>query len=152
MAKKYPVRLTAEQRQTLRGLFSRGTASARTLTHAHILLKVDEAEGGPAWAHAKIREAFEVSEPLICRVKQRFVEGGLDAALHRKEQTHRKARKLDGSQEAQLIALACQAAPAGRERWSLRLLAEQMIELGIVEAISHETVRQALKRGRSSPG
>ncbi len=147
MPQKYRVLLTPEDRQQLQELTSRGRAAARTLTHARILLKADEAEGGPAWTNAAIRAALDVSEPLICRVRQRYLTGGLDAALHRKEQVRRKARKMDGVQEAHLIALVCSEPPEGRDRWSLRLLADRFVELGHVEAISHETVRQVLKRG-----
>jgi hypothetical protein len=95
---------------------------------------------------------LEVSALTVTRVRKRFVAAGLQAALHRKEQARRKARRLDGAQEAHLIALVCSAPPAGRAKWPLRLLAEKMVELGHVEEISHETVRQALKRGTSNPG
>lgn len=150
MAKKYRVVLTEAQRQQLSEFVTSGKAAARALTHARILLKADEAEGAPAWPNAALMEAFDVSEPLIIRVRRRFVESGLDAALHRREQARRKEPRLDGAQQARLLALACSPAPEGRERWSLRLLAQQVVELGIVEAVSHETVRQVLKRGRSS--
>lgn len=150
MPQKYRVLLTAAQRQQLAEFVTVGTASARALTHARILLKADEAEGGPAWSNARLREAFEVSAPLIIRVRRRFGEEGVAAALHRRTQTNRKAPRLDGAQQARVYALACSPAPEGRDRWSFRLLAEQAVELGIVEAVSHETVRQVLKRGRSS--
>jgi transposase len=151
VSKKYQVRLTVAQRQELTEFVTRGKAAARALTYARILLKADEAEGGPAWSNAALMEAFDVSEPLIIRVRRRFAESGLAAALQRKEQAKRKEPRLDGAQQARLLALACSPAPEGRDRWSLRLLAEQVVELGIVEAVSHETVRQVLKRGRSSP-
>lgn len=151
MPQKYRVLLTAAQRLQLTEFVTVGTASARALTHARILLKADESAAGPAWSNARLQEAFEVSEPLIIRVRRRFVEAGLDAALHRKAQTHRKAPRMDGAQQARVFALACSPAPEGRDRWSFRLLAEQAVELGIVDAVSHETVRQVLKRGRSSP-
>ena len=147
MSKKYRVMLSPEQRQALQQLISSGTASARTLARARILLKADEAEGGPAWTHAAIAEAVEVHALTVSRVCQRFAEGGLPAALHRKKQEKRKERRLDGAGEAHLIALTCSEAPEGRERWSLRLLAERMVELGYVEELSHETVRQVLKKG-----
>jgi len=149
---KYQVTLTPEQRSQLQQLISGGTAAARTLTHARTLLKADEGEDGPAWTNAAITQALEIGELTVTRIRKRFVEGGLDAALHRKEQAKRKARKLDGQQEAHLIALACGAAPEGHDRWSLRLLAGKMVELGHVDEVSHETVRQALQRGRSSRG
>ena len=152
MRQKYQVTLTPEQRSQLQQLISGGTAAARTLTHARTLLKADEGEDGPAWTNAAITQALEIGELTVTRIRKRFVEGGLDAALHRKEQAKRKARKLDGQQEAHLIALACGAAPEGHDRWSLRLLAGKMVELGHVDEVSHETVRQALQRGRSSRG
>jgi transposase len=152
MPKKYPVQLTAEQRQELQELIAQGTAAARTLGHARILLKADVAPGGPAWKHAQIAEAVEVSELTITRVCRRFGEGGLMAALQRRVQARRKAPRLDGAQEAHLIALACSAAPPGQARWTLRLLADRMVELQYVEQVSHETVRQVLKRGNLSLG
>jgi transposase len=152
MRLKYAVALTAEQRTQLQRLLAQGTAPARTLTHARVLLKADEAEGGPAWTNAAIAVALEISELTVTRVRKRFVEAGLEGALHRKVQPRRKARKLDGAQEAHLIALTCSAAPEGRSRWSLRLLAGKLVALGQVEEVSHETVRQVLKRGNSSPG
>jgi hypothetical protein len=144
---KYQVFLTAEQRTQLQQLLAKGSAPTRTLTHARILLKADEAAGGPAWTNAAITQALEISELTVTRIRKRFVEGGLEAALHRKEQANRKERKLAGEQEAHLIALACSEAPEGRDRWSLRLLAGKMVELGHVDDLSHETVRQVLKRG-----
>jgi hypothetical protein len=149
---KHQVFLTAEQRTQLQQLLARGSAPARTLTHARVLLKADEAEGGPAWTNAAIATALEISELTVTRVRKQFGEGGLEAALHRKVQAKRKERRLDGVQEAHLIALACSDAPEGRDRWSLRLLAGKLVALGHVEEVSHETVRQVLKRGSSSRG
>ena len=124
----------------------RGKAAARKLAHARVLLQADEAEGGLAWADEDIAAALNVSVRTVERVRQRFVEQGLEAALLPKPAKRIYARKLDGEQEARLIALACSAAPEGKGRWTLRLLAEQMVELQHVDALSHETVRQALKR------
>jgi hypothetical protein len=152
MRLKYAVTLTAEQRTQLQQLLAQGTAPARTLTHARVLLKADEGEGGPAWTNAAISGALEISDLTVTRVRKRFVEAGLEGALHRKVQARRKAPKLDGAQEAHLIALACSEAPEGRSRWSLRLLAGRLVALGQVDEVSHETVRQVLKRGNSSPG
>ena len=152
MPKRYRVHLAPEERQQLQELISTGTAAARTLAHARILLKADEAAAGPAWKNAAIAAALEISELTVTRVRKRYVEVGLEAALHRKEQTQRKARRLDGAQEAHLIALACSEAPDGRERWTLRLLAHRLVALGHVEEISYETVRRVLKRGNSSRG
>ena len=152
MPKKYRVTLTEEQRATLRQLIASGTARARTQTHARILLKADEAAGGPAWTNAAITEALEVSEPTVCRIRKRFHTEGMEAALERKEQVQRKLPKLDGEGEAHLIALACSEPPEGRDRWSLRLLCERFVALGQVDGLSHETVRQVLKRGKSNRG
>lgn len=146
--------MTAEERETLEQLIARGTAPARTLTHARILLKADESEGRSVWSNAAIAAMLEVTEPTISRVRKRYREAGLEAALHRKHpESHPQwERRLDGAQEAHLIALACSEAPDGRDRWTLRLLAEKMVELGHVEEVSHETIRRTLKRGTSSLG
>lgn len=152
MPKKYPVRLTAAERAQLDTLIASGHASARTLTHARILLKADEAEGGPTWKNAAIAEALEVSELTVTRVRKRWTEGGVSAATQHQRQERRKAPCLDGAQEAHLIALACGEPPAGRARWTLRLLAERLVELQYVEEVSHETVRRVLKRGNLSLG
>lgn len=150
MPQKFRVTLTEDERSTLTRLIRSGRASARTLTRARVLLKVDEAKGGPAWTNAATAAALEVDDLTITRIRKRYREGGLERALHRKEQAKRKAPALDGAQEAQLIALACSPAPEGRSRWGLRLLANRLVELGHVEQVSHETVRQVLKRGTSS--
>jgi hypothetical protein len=151
MKKKYRVTLTADERAELRGVLARGKADVRALKHAQILLKADEAEGGPGWSDGLIAEALEVGvatvERLRQRQRQRFVEEGLEAALRPyRKGTRVYATKLDGAQEAHLIALACTAPPEGRGRWTLRLLAQRMVELDCVDALSHETVRQALKK------
>jgi transposase len=121
--------------------------AARALTHARILLQADEAEGRPAWRKAAIAEMLEVSEPTISRVRKRFHEAGMEAALHRRHPEHGWKRKLDGTQEAHLIVLACSEAPGGREKWSLRLLAGRLVEPGQVEEVSHETIRRTLNGG-----
>ena len=146
MAKKYRVTLTVEEQDELRRMIARGKAAARKLAHARVLLQTDEAEGGPARADEDIAAALNVSVRTIERVRQRFVEQGLEAALLPKPAKRIYAGKLDGEQEAHLIALACSAPPEGKGRWTLRLLAEQMVELQHVDALSHETVRQALKK------
>ena len=143
--KKYCVTLTADERASLTKLTASGKAAAQKLTHARILLKADQAVGGPAWPDHRIAEALEVSVATIERLRQRFVEQGLDAALGRKKQDRpSRERKLDGAAEARLIALACSQAPAGRKSWTLRMLADQLVELEIVDAICPETVRQTL--------
>ncbi len=151
--KRYKVTLEAEERQRLDDLIAAGQAAARKLAHARILLKADAADGGPAWPDGRIADALEVSTATVERVRQRFVEQGLDAALDRK-QRERPAReiKLDGRAEAQLIALACSAPPEGRATWTMQLLADKLVELEVVGSISDETVRLALKKTRSSPG
>ncbi len=148
---KYTVTLTAEERRQLRDLIGAGKAAAKKLTHARILLKADAAEGGPAWPDERIAEAVDVSTDTVGRVRQRFVEEGLEAALVRKKQDRpSRERTLDGRAEARLIALACSAPPDGRAAWTLRLLADKLVELEVVEAVSHETVRRALKKMNSS--
>jgi transposase len=151
--KKYTVTLTAEERQQLHSLVATGKAAAKKLTHARILLKADAAPGGPSWLDPRIAEAVEVSVATVERVRQRFVEQGLEAAVNRKPR-ERPARepKLDGRGEARLIALACSAPPEGRNEWTMRLLADRLVELEAVDAISDETVRRALKKTRSSRG
>jgi transposase len=151
--KKYRVTLTDEERQGLHDLISAGKAAARKLTHARILLKADAAPGGPAWTDDRIAEAFDVSTDTVGRVRQRFVEQGLEAALVRKPQA-RPSREpaLDGAAEARLIALACSSPPDGRKAWTMKLLADKLVELEVVDSISDETVRLALKKTRSSPG
>jgi transposase len=151
--KRYKVTLEADERQQLHDLIAAGKAAARKLSHARILLKADAADGGPAWPDHRIADALEVSTTTVERVRQRFVEQGLDAALDRKLR-ERPARpiKLDGRAEAQLIALACSAPPEGRATWTMQLLADKLVELEVVESISDETVRTTLKKTRSSPG
>ena len=130
-----------------------GKAAAKTLAHARILLKADAADGGPGWTDDRTAEAVEVSTATVERVRQRLVEHGLDAALSRKAQDRpSRERVLDGRAEARLVALACSAPPEGRKAWTLRLLADRLVELEVVEAVAPETVRQALKKTRSSRG
>lgn len=151
--KKYRVTLTDEERQGLLGLIAAGKVAAKKLAHARILLKADAAPGGPAWADERIAEAVEVSVATVERVRQRFVELGLEAALMRKPQEQPSRRpKLDGRAEARLVVLACSAPPEGRAVWTMRLLADKLVELEVVDAISDETVRRTLQKTRSSPG
>jgi Homeodomain-like domain len=149
--KKYKVTLTADERQSLHRLVAAGKAAAMKLTHARILLKADAAPGGPAWTDARIAEAVEVNRTTVEQVRQRFVEQGLQAALVRKKQDRpSRERQLDDAGEARLIALACSAPPRGRAAWTLRLLADQLVELEVVDTIAIETVRQVLKKTNSS--
>jgi transposase len=151
--KKYKVTLTAEERNSLQELIASSKAAAKKLIHARILLKADAAPGGPAWTDARIADALEVNVTTVERLRERFVEQGLDAALDRKRQERpSRERTLDGNAEARLIALACSEPPQGRVRWTLRLLADKLVELEIVDAVSTETVRRVLKKTNSSRG
>ena len=152
MAYPYRVLLTAPQRARLRGLVGAGVAPARTLTRARMLLKADHGEGGPGWSDAAIAGALEVHPATVQRIRRQFVAEGLAATLARKRPDRVYERALDGRQEAHLVALACAAPPAGQARWSLRLLAGELVRLEVVEAISHETVRRTLKKTRSHRG
>jgi transposase len=152
LAKKYRVTLTEDERTTLTTLITTGTAAARTLTHARILLKADQAAGGPAWTDEAIRDALDVSLSTIARLRERFVEERIDAALHRQSGPRPPQRLLDGAEEAHLLALTCSAPPDGNERWTLRLLADKLVELEYVDHVAHETVRPVLKKTNSSRG
>src|SRR5512134_1433929 len=143
---KYIVRLTADERTELDDLIRTGKRAASALVHARILLKADAGAGGPGWDDAQIAEAVECGASTVYRVRQAFVTEGLTAALFRKKPSGRQYRKLDGVQEAHLIALACGAPPDGRRRWTLRLLADRLVELAVVDAISPECVRTTLKK------
>lgn len=144
--KKYVVRLTEEERAYLRTLIGRGSAPAATLTRARILLKTDEGEGGAGWSDAAISDALEVGLSTVARLRQRYVSEGLEVALNRKAPDREYRRKLDGEQEARfLIALACSEPPTGGNRWTLRMLADRLVTLEVVDSISYETVRQTLK-------
>jgi hypothetical protein len=146
MKKTALVRLTTDERQQLQHLLRVGQAPTRQLTHARILLQADEGPAGPAWPDKRIAEALDVAPSAVGRVRQRYAAEGVAAALVHRPPSATKPRRLDGAQEAQLVALACSTPPAGRERWSLRLLADKAVALQIVDPISYETVRQALKQ------
>jgi len=150
MAKRYRVTLTADERSDLAAMISKGKADARKLAHARILLQADESAGGPGRTDVEIAAALDTTTRTCERVRERFVEQGLEAALLPKPSKRIYARKLDGAREAKLIALACSKPPAGKKRWTLRLLADEMVELEYAEAVSHETVRRTLKKTRSS--
>lgn len=148
MAKGNPfeVRLSEAARAELHTLLSRGQVPARTQTRARILLRANRGEAGAGWTDAAIAGALEVGLSTVARVRQRYVRDGLEAALWHKHPEREYRRKLDGVQEAHLIAVACGAPPEGHVRWSLRLLAQRLVELGQVDTVSHETVRQVLKQ------
>jgi transposase len=152
MRKQHVVVLSEEERARLHTLIGHGTAPARALTHARILLKANQGEAGPGWTDRAIATALEVHHTTVARVRQHYATGGLAAAVDRKAPARAYRRKLDGEQEAYLVALACSAPPEGRTRWTLRLLAQRLVELAVVDEVSHETVRQALKQTGSSRG
>jgi len=152
MKKLYRVKLLAEERAQLQELLFKGKAAARTLMHARILLKADEGVDGPRLSDDQIAEAVEVNRSTVERVRMRCVDGGVEAALRPRPSRQLHPRKLDGVQEAHLVALACSPAPRGRNRWSLRLLADKLVELEIVDDSSYETVRQTLKKTNSRRG
>jgi len=139
-AKKYIVKLTAQEREYLLSLTSKGETRARKMKRAQILLKADE-----GMKDKEIQNALNTSRPTVERIRKRFVEGNLDKALHDDPRPGSQT-KLDGRAEAQLIALTCSDAPDGHERWTLRLLADKLVELDVVDSISHEAVRQYLKK------
>ena len=145
MAKKYIVRLTSEERVQLQDLVSKGRTQAYRIRHAHILLKADA--DGPVWLDREIAEAFSCSRATVEGIRKRFVLEGLDAAIERKQRAKPPTeRRLDGEKEARLIALACSEPPQGRRRWTLQLLADELVALNIVERISYRTVQRTLKK------
>lgn len=149
--KKYIVQLLSEQRQELSRMISTGTASARQLTHARILLKADQGSAGPAWSDRAIQEALEVSTGTVERVRKRCAQAGVQEAILPQSVQRARQRWLDGRQEAYLVALVCGPPPEGFVRWTLRLLSSRLVELGSVETISHETVRQVLLANQLKP-
>ena len=146
MRKKYIVTLAEGERQMLQTMLSRGKAAARKLMHARILLKADASPGSPGWKDDQIVEGLEVGRATVERVREAFVEEGLEAALERRKPRRQYERALDGDGEAHLIALACQKPPEGRSRWTLRLLADRMVQLEYVDQLSFQTVRRTLKK------
>ena len=151
--KKYVVELTADERRQLKRLIRCGKSEAYKIRHAQILLKSDQAQGGAGWPDRAIAEAVACHITSIENLRRRFVEHGLEASLGRSRrgpQPHR--RKLDGDAEATLIALACSEAPEGRSRWTVRLLADRLVELGVVDEISHMTVQRVMKKTSLSLG
>jgi len=153
MAKRYIVRLNDEERKQLAELMGRKNLAAKKRTRAQVLLKADASQDGPAWIDSRIAEAFDVSVVTVEKIRKGYVLEGFEAAIERKKQC-RPSRQpvLDGAKEARLVALCCGTVPAGHGRWTLSLLADKLVELKIVERISRETVRQALKKTSCSPG
>lgn len=149
---KYVVRLTVEERQQLEAVVRTGRAAAAKRLKAQVLLKADAGPEGSGWTDQQVAEALEVSVGHVHGTRQAYVEQGLEAALERKPRSGHSPRKLDGDQEARLIALACGPAPEGRARWTLRLLADKLVELEIVDSIGKDAVRRTLKKMTSSRG
>ena len=150
-AKKYVVRLSAEERDRLEALLRKGKSPAQQLLKARILLKADVSDGGEGWSDSRIVEAMETSPSMVYRVRKQLVEEGFEAVLSRKQRAMPAvARIFDGEREAKLIALACSKPPAGRARWTLRLLEEKVVELAIVDRASDSTIGRALKKTFSS--
>ena len=147
--KRYIVTLTEQEREELSQLINKGKGAARKLLHARILLKADTAVG---WSDQNIAEALEVSVSTVERVRERFVEDGVAVALERQAPKRVYKRKLDGEQEAHLVALVCSQPPEDRGRWTLKLLAQKMVELAYVDSVAPETIRQTLKKMNLSPG
>ena len=152
MPKKYRIKLQREERELLEGILRRGKVAALKQRHARILLLADEAVGGAGSTDEVIAGAVGVAVRSVERIRQTFVEEGLEKAMQRKVADRTYQRRLDGAGEARLIAVACGDAPEGRARWSLRLLADKLVELEVVESISRESVRRTLKKTRSNPG
>lgn len=152
MVKKYIVDLSAEERKELERFTTTGRHAADRITRARILLKADRHQPGGSWKDEEIAAALDVGVTTVEQIRRRFVELGATDVLKRQPGGGRKQRRLNGEQEAHLVALACSEAPEGRTRWTLRLLADQMVKLGSVESVSHETVRQTLKKMNYNPG
>lgn len=151
--KKYIVKLSKDEHDKLQKLIKSGRGPARMFTRARIILKADQGEHGPSWGDDKISDALDVTVQTIERVRKQLVEEGLDAVLSRRHYTQKVSRKkIDGDVEAHLIALSCSEPPEGYARWTLRMLADKVVELGYVETISHEAIRQTLKKTNLNRG
>jgi len=146
MAQRYVVRLSQEERTELEDLVYKGRVAAHKRLHAQLLLKADVGEWGEGRTDDDISDALGISTRTVERVRQRLVLEGLEAALNRAPSSRVRSRVIDGANEAHLIALTCSEAPEGYSRWTLRLLSQRMVELGHVESVSHETIRQVLKK------
>ena len=151
-AKRYKVTLTSEEREDLTKLVNKGKVNARKITRARILLLADENQEQPAWSDARIAEGLGISSRTVERIRQTCVEAGIEAALNHKRPRRTRSKVLDGEAEARLVQLACSQAPDGRNRWTMQMLADKLIELEIVETVSDETVRTTLKKTHLNPG
>jgi len=150
--KRYVIQLSCDERARLTDLISAGKGAARAQTHARILLKADQGSDGPGWIDAEIVAALDVSLRTVERVREAWVMEGMEVALYPRPARAHRPRRLDGEQEAHLVALACSEPPVGKKRWTLRLLADRLVTLELVDGIAPETVRQTLKKTISSPG
>jgi len=151
MEKRWVVELSQEERKQLEQLINKGKVAGYKIKHAHMLLKADEGEHGPSWPDTRIAEAYNVSETTVRNLRKRLVEKGFEAALEREKQTNRRI-KFDGEIEANLTAIACSQPPEGYSRWSVRLLADRLVELEIVDEISHMTVQRIMKKTNLNRG
>lgn len=151
MAKKYYVTLNEEEREQLKSMIRKGKVAGYRIKHAQILLKLDEIPENEGWSQEKIGEAYGAAIMTVSGIAKRYVLEGMEAALGRKEQENRH-RKIDGEVEAQIVAIACSEAPEGRERWTLQLIADEVVRLGIVESLSHTAVADTLKKTNLSLG
>ena len=151
MNHKYIVQLTDEEREALRALVQKGQTQGYRIKHAQILMKLDEIPENQEWTYDKIKEAYHATPHTISQIAKRFVTGGMEAALGRKEQVNRH-KKIDGRVEAHIIAIACSEAPEGRERWTLQLIADELVRLGVVDSISDTAVMETLKKTNLSLG
>jgi len=149
--KRYIVELTSEERKQLQQLVKKGNVAGYKIRHAQMLLKADQGNKGPCWPDAQVAEVFAAHVTTVERLRKRFIEQGLEAALERNKRNN-YARKLDGDAEAHLIAIACSDPPAGRSEWSLRLLANRLVELSVVDSISYMTVSRTFKKTNLSRG
>ena len=145
--KKYIVRLSGKEREQLKKMITSGRGPARMFTRARILLKADQSNKGPAWPDEKISQALDVTVQTVERIRKQLVEEGFDSVLSRHEYKQKVTRKkIDREVEAHLVALSCSKPPVGYARWSLRLLADKVVELGYIDSISYEAIRQTLKK------
>ena len=150
--KRYVVRLSAEEREQLQALIRKGKSPAKRLLKARILLKADVSDAGEGWSDSRIIKALDTSESMVYRVRKQLVEDGFEAVLSRKQRATPPVPAIfDGEKEAKLIALACSKPPKGRARWTLRLLENKVVELGIVDRASDSTIGRTLKKTFSSP-
>ena len=144
--KMYIVELTSKERSELKSIIDSDRMAAHKRRHAQMLLKADQGSGGPAWIDTRIAEAFDVKPLAVQRLRQRLVERGFDAVLEHGNRGSYRAKALDGRAEAHVIAMACGKPPAGRKRWTFRLLADQAVALSVVESCSKSSIHRALKK------